>query len=52
MEDFNYKLKMLSAIVEKLEDEGKTEGIIDFAGEDPVYRPSDIIFKTEEDDEE
>ena len=48
MEDIDYKLKMLSAVVEKLESEGKTEGIIDFAGEDPVYRPSDIVIDTKE----
>ncbi len=51
IEDFDYKLKMLSVIVEKLEGEGKTEGIIDFSGEDPVYRPSDIIIEPEEDEE-
>lgn len=50
IEEFDYKLKMLSAIVEKLDEEGKTEGIIDFSGEDPVYRPSEIIVEPEEEE--
>ena len=43
IDNIDYKLKMLASIVELLESEGKTEGIIDFAGENPVHRPFDII---------
>ncbi len=51
-EDMDYKLKMLSAIVEKLDAEGKTEGIIDFSGADPVYRPEDEDFEIPDIDED
>ena len=51
IDQFDYKLKMLTAIIEVLDEEHKTEGIIDFSGDDPVYRPSDILTEPEEEKE-
>lgn len=45
--ELSYKLSFLAGIVEKLDGEGKDMGIIDFSGEDPVYRPEDITVQPE-----
>ncbi|MDY6314242.1 MAG: FtsQ-type POTRA domain-containing protein [Clostridia bacterium] len=45
--ELSYKLSFLAGIVEKLDGEGKDTGIIDFSGEDPVYRPEDIEVQPE-----
>lgn len=45
--ELSYKLSFLAGIVEKLDGEGKDTGIIDFSGDDPVYRPEDVTIQPE-----
>ena len=49
--ELSYKLSFLAGIVEKLDGEGKDTGIIDFSGEDPVYRPEDVTVQPEPSDD-
>lgn len=46
--ELSYKLSFLAEIVAKLDGEGKDMGIIDFSGDDPVYRPEDITAGPED----
>lgn len=49
--ELSYKLSFLTEIIAKLDGEGKDMGIIDFSGENPVYRPEEITVETESDDD-